>query len=81
MATAAEHGGNASIFAEPSNFTPLIVLAVCNLVAVLALPDKDPVIPPLAFNLVAIVTLPVWLLIINGLKLLCVPRLLPNLST
>ncbi len=40
-------GGNASIFAEPSNFTPLIVLAVFSFVAVAALPDSSPERPPL----------------------------------
>ena len=30
------------IFADPLNETPFIVLAVCNVVAVFALPDKAP---------------------------------------
>lgn len=38
------------IFAEPSKTTPPIDLAVCNFVAVLALPFNEPVNPPVTDN-------------------------------
>ena len=51
-----------TIFADPSKETPLIVLAVCNLVAVVAFPVTAPVTfpitPPLAVKAPVVVVVP-----------------------